>query len=91
MDTDANEQWIANCIARVLAIDPDAEVALLTPILEEMAENLRWRNQEPEAVIDKMLGPVTRIRRLDDPDDVELSWWVPLTDDLESGVHAAAR
>ena len=55
MHTVVNQQWIAHCIARVLTIDPVAEVALLMPILEEMAANEeRYGDREFSANTEKV-------------------------------------
>jgi len=51
-------EWIRRCVARVLAVNPTATAAGVTPIVVDMSTRGRWRLMRPETVADQLALPV---------------------------------
>jgi hypothetical protein len=54
-DTD---EWIARCVARVLALDPIIKADEARRSVAELAELERWRLMKPEAAADQLYTPI---------------------------------
>ncbi len=54
-DTD---EWIARCVARVLALDPIIKSEEARRSVGELAELERWRLMKPEAAADQLYTPI---------------------------------
>jgi len=51
-------EWIRRCVARVVAVNPTATAAGVTPIVVDMSTRGRWRLMRPETVADQLALPV---------------------------------
>ena len=49
-----NNEWIARCLARVMALDAVLTLDEARPIVVELASRERWRVLAPEAAADQM-------------------------------------
>jgi hypothetical protein len=54
-DTD---EWIARCVARVLALDPIIKAEEASRSVGELAELERWRLMKPEAAAEQLYTPI---------------------------------
>jgi len=54
-DTD---EWIARCVARVLALDPIIKPEEAHRSVGELAQHERWRLMKPEAAADQLYTPI---------------------------------
>jgi hypothetical protein len=54
-DTD---EWIARCVARVLALDPIIKADEASRSVGELAELERWRLMKPEAAAEQLYTPI---------------------------------
>ena len=54
-DTD---EWIARCVARVLALDPIIRPAEAQRSVSELAQHERWRLMKPEAAAEQLYTPI---------------------------------
>jgi hypothetical protein len=54
-DTD---EWIARCVARVLALDPIIKPEEAHRSVSELAQHERWRLMKPEAAADQLYTPI---------------------------------
>ena len=50
-------EWIRRCVARVIAVNPTATAAGVTPIVVDMSTRGRWRLMRPETVADQLALP----------------------------------
>jgi hypothetical protein len=53
-----NDEWIARCVARVLALDPIIKAEEARRSVGELAELERWRLMKPEAAADQLYTPI---------------------------------
>ena len=53
-----NDEWIARCVARVLALDPIIKAEEARRSVGELAELERWRMMKPEAAADQLYTPI---------------------------------
>jgi len=53
-----NDEWIARCVARVLALDPIIRADEARRSVAELAELERWRVMTPEAAADQLYTPI---------------------------------
>jgi hypothetical protein len=53
-----NDEWIARCVARVLALDPIIKAEEARRSVAELAELERWRLMKPEAAADQLYTPI---------------------------------
>jgi len=53
-----NDEWIARCVARVLALDPIIKAEEARRSVGELAELERWRLMRPEAAADQLYTPI---------------------------------
>jgi hypothetical protein len=53
-----NDEWIARCVARVLALDPIIKADEARRSVAELAELERWRLMKPEAAADQLYTPI---------------------------------
>ncbi len=53
-----NDEWIARCVARVLALDPIIKSEEARRSVGELAELERWRLMKPEAAADQLYTPI---------------------------------
>ena len=53
-----NDEWIARCVARVLALDPIIKADEARRSVVELAELERWRLMKPEAAADQLYAPI---------------------------------
>jgi hypothetical protein len=53
----ATAHWAERCLARMVVLDPQADRALLAPIVRDMSCSERWRGMSPEAAADWCFGP----------------------------------
>ena len=54
-------EWIRRCVARVIAVNPTATAAGVTPIVVDMSTRGRWRLMRPEIVAEQLaLVPAPR-------------------------------
>lgn len=51
-------EWESRCLARMLLLDADADVALLRPIVRDMAASATWQTRTPEDAADWCFGPL---------------------------------
>jgi hypothetical protein len=47
-------EWIRRCVARVLAVSPEATANDITPIVVDMSTRGRWRLMRPETVAEQL-------------------------------------
>jgi hypothetical protein len=52
-------EWISRCVARVLALNPNASASEVTPIVVDMSTRGRWRLMRPETVGEQMTMPAS--------------------------------
>jgi hypothetical protein len=50
-------EWIRRCVARVVAVNPAASAAGVTPIVVDTSTRGRWRLMRPETVADQIALP----------------------------------
>ncbi len=53
-----NDEWIARCVARVLALDPIIKAEEASRSVGELAELERWRLMKPEAAAEQLYTPI---------------------------------
>ena len=53
-----NDEWIARCVARVLALDPIIKADEARRSVAELAELERWRLMKPETAADQLYTPI---------------------------------
>ena len=53
-----NDEWIARCVTRVLALDPIIKAEEARRSVGELAELERWRLMKPEAAADQLYTPI---------------------------------
>ena len=53
-----NDEWIARCVARVLALDPIIKADEARRSVGELAELERWRLMKPEAAAEQLYTPI---------------------------------
>ncbi|MEO8312563.1 MAG: hypothetical protein ABI520_15440 [Caldimonas sp.] len=53
-----NDEWVARCVARVLALDPIIKAEEARRSVGELAELERWRVMKPEAAADQLYTPI---------------------------------
>jgi len=53
-----NDEWIARCVARVLALDPIIRHEEAHRSVSELAELERWRLMKPEAAAEQLYTPI---------------------------------
>lgn len=53
-----NDEWIARCVARVLALDPIIKAEEARRSVGELAELERWRLMKPEAAAEQLYTPI---------------------------------
>jgi len=53
-----NDEWIARCVARVLALDPIIKADEARRSVAELAELERWRLMKPEAAAEQLYTPI---------------------------------
>ncbi|HEV7578720.1 MAG TPA: hypothetical protein VGO85_22015 [Caldimonas sp.] len=53
-----NDEWIARCVARVLALDPIIKSEEARRSVGELAELERWRVMKPEAAAEQLYTPI---------------------------------
>ena len=54
----APDEWEARCLARMRELDADADLALLRPIVRDMAASATWQTRTPEDAADWCFGPL---------------------------------
>lgn len=50
-------EWIARCVARMLAVNPGATPDDVTPVVVDMSTRGRWRLMRPETVAEQLALP----------------------------------
>ncbi|MGZ8260187.1 MAG: hypothetical protein ACXWUL_06505 [Caldimonas sp.] len=53
-----SDEWIARCVARVLALDPIIKPAEAQRSVAELAELERWRLMKPETAAEQLYTPI---------------------------------
>ena len=53
-----NDEWIARCVARVLALDPIIKADEARRSVAELSELERWRLMKPETAADQLYTPI---------------------------------
>ena len=53
-----NAEWIARCVARVLALDPLVKAEEAQRSVRELSELERWRLMKPEAAAEQLYTPI---------------------------------
>jgi hypothetical protein len=53
-----NDEWIARCVSRVMALDPIIKAEEARRSVGELAELERWRLMKPEAAADQLYTPI---------------------------------
>jgi hypothetical protein len=53
-----SDEWIARCVARVLALDPIIKPEEAHRSVSELAQHERWRLMKPEAAADQLYTPI---------------------------------
>ena len=51
-------EWIARCVHRALALNPNVTAAQLTPVVLDMSALGRWRLMRPETVAEQLALPI---------------------------------
>ena len=53
-----SDEWIARCVARVLALDPLIKPEEAHRSVSELAQHERWRLMKPEAAAEQLYAPI---------------------------------
>ena len=55
------EQWISQCLRRLLTLDMMATSEDMIAVVDDLAERVDWRNCEPEKAAEMLFAPIRNV------------------------------